>query len=70
MYVPQFLGSSYLQYHGLKRRALSFIELELVLKPLATDGLILYNGFSKDRIGDFISLALRDGYLEFRFDLG
>jgi hypothetical protein len=31
---------------------------------------ILYNGYTWDRRGDFMSLALVNGYLEFRFDLG
>jgi len=34
------------------------------------DGLILYNGYNTDGTGDFISLALRNGTLEYRFDLG
>lgn len=34
------------------------------------DGMIFYNGQRSDSKGDFISLALKDGILEFRYDLG
>ncbi len=53
----------------------SWRELEpcvsaVVFKSESPHGLILYNGYTTDRSGDFISLALSDQYLEFRFDLG
>ena len=68
--MPAFNGHSYLQFIGLRRTVLSFAEVDIVFKPTDRDGLLFYNGFSADRTGDFISLALRDGYLEYRFDLG
>ena len=49
---------------------MSFAEIEVVFKADEANGLILYNGYTTDRSGDFISLALADQYLEFRFDLG
>ena len=61
---------SYVQYIGLRRTVLSFAEIEVVFKADEANGLILYNGYTTDRSGDFISLALADQYLEFRFDLG
>lgn len=33
-------------------------------------GLILYNGQQKGGSGDFVSLGLNDGYVEFKFDVG
>ena len=33
-------------------------------------GLILYNGHMTDGTGDFISLGMRDGRVEFRLDVG
>lgn len=33
-------------------------------------GLLLYNGQQEDGGGDFISLGLTNGYVEFRFELG
>lgn len=47
-----------------------FSELLMVIKPTEPNGLFLYNGQRMDRTGDFISLNLIDGYVEFRFDLG
>jgi len=34
------------------------------------DGLLLYNGFSADGGGDFLSIQLRNGSVEIRYDLG
>lgn len=70
IYVPRFRGTSYLQYIGLRQSVMSFTEIELVIKPVVSTGLIVYNGYTADTSGDFISLALVDGYLEYRFDLG
>ena len=68
--VPMFNSDSYLQFIGLHRNVLSYTEIEMVVKPTDKNGLIFYNGYSKDRTGDFISLALRNSYVEYRFDLG
>lgn len=68
--IPRFNGHSHLEFKGLGRSVLAFTELEVVVKPEARDGLILYNGYTHDRKGDFISLSLRQGYVEFSFDLG
>ena len=68
--VPLFGGLSFLQFVGLQRTVLSFTDVELVIKPTARDGLVFYNGYVRRPTGDFISLALRDGFVEFRFDLG
>lgn len=65
-----FDGTSFLQFIGLQRTVLSFTEIEIIIKPTRQDGLIFYNGYSKDRTGDFVSLALKNGYVEYRFDLG
>ena len=71
MVVPQFDGMSFLQFVGLQRTVLSFTDVELVVKPSSRDGLVFYNGYvRRPTNGDFISLALKDGFVEFRFDLG
>lgn len=51
-------------------RVLSWLELEIVVKPDAMDGLILYNGYKTDGMGDFIALTIDQGYFEFAMDLG
>jgi len=47
-----------------------YSDLELVFKPLAADGLLLYNGFAPDGSGDFLSIRLRNASVEIRYDLG
>jgi len=70
IHIPSFNGQSYLQYIGLRRALLAFANIELVFKATHPDGVIFYNGYATDGSGDFISLALRNGTLEYRFDLG
>ena len=70
MHIPKFSGFSYLRHSGIGRSSLSFTEIEAMFKPTLTDGLLLYNGYTTDRKGDFISLAMRQAHLEFQFDLG
>ncbi|XP_067381825.1 agrin isoform X9 [Channa argus] len=72
-YMPLFNGDSYLQLKGLHlyghdlRQKLS---MTVVLMANDSNGLIFYNGQKSDGKGDFISLSLSDGILEFRYDLG
>ena len=70
IHVPSFGGNSYLQYIGLRRSLLMFANIEIVFRSTSSDGLLLYNGYATDGSGDFISLALHNGSLEYRFDLG
>uniref|UniRef100_A0A7N6B1A6 Agrin n=1 Tax=Anabas testudineus TaxID=64144 RepID=A0A7N6B1A6_ANATE len=72
-YMPLFNGDSYLQLKGLHlyghdlRQKLS---MTVVLMANDSNGLIFYNGQKSDGKGDFISLSLNNGILEFRYDLG
>ncbi|KAH7640417.1 pikachurin-like protein [Dermatophagoides farinae] len=68
--IPSFNGSSYLQFIGFGDQSTMFSEILIIIKPYKQDGLFLYNGERMDKTGDFISLNLVDGYVEFRFDLG
>lgn len=68
--VPSFNGSSYLRYPGLGGSALSWLDLQLILKPAAPDGVLLYNGHRADGVGDFMAIYMSAGHLEFTFDLG
>ena len=70
MHIPEFQGQSYLELKGLGRTALLFLDIEIVFKAESPNGLIVYNGYTLDRVGDFISLALDGGFIEYRFDLG
>lgn len=46
------------------------MALEVVFLARGPSGLLLYNGQKTDGKGDFVSLALQDRRLEFRYDLG
>nr|QBP17600.1 heparan sulfate proteoglycan [Recilia dorsalis] len=69
--VPFFAQApnSYLALPTLSNTYLS-VSLEITFKPENPNGLILYNGQQLGGSGDFISFGLRDGILEFRFDVG
>ncbi|CAH0550075.1 unnamed protein product [Brassicogethes aeneus] len=68
--VPSFNGSSHLRYRGLSDAALTWLDVEIVFKPTAPDGLVLYNGHKLDGMGDFMGLYLNDAFVEFSYDLG
>jgi len=42
------------------------VSVAMRFKPLRPDGLLFYAAQYEDGSGDFMSLALRHGYLEFR----
>lgn len=46
------------------------MALEMVFLARGASGLLLYNGQKTDGKGDFVSLALHNQHLEFRYDLG
>ncbi|KAK9890325.1 hypothetical protein WA026_010423 [Henosepilachna vigintioctopunctata] len=66
--VPAFHGNSYIQLKPLK--AYYKLSIELEFKSYAHDGILIYNQQKYDGSGDFISLALVNGHVEFRYDLG
>lgn len=45
-------------------------DLEIEFKTNKNDGILFYNGQHVDGKGDYISLALINGFLEFRYNLG
>ncbi|XP_071473325.1 agrin isoform X3 [Marmota flaviventris] len=75
-FLADFHGFSYLELRGLHtfERDLGSVgekmALEVVFLARGPSGLLLYNGQKTDGKGDFVSLALRDQHLEFRYDLG
>lgn len=68
--IPSFSGTSYIAHNSLSNQHLSFIEVEIVFRPRKPNGVIIYSGLNIDGTGDFISLTLTDGHIEFRFDCG
>uniref|UniRef100_A0A8D0BR09 Agrin n=1 Tax=Salvator merianae TaxID=96440 RepID=A0A8D0BR09_SALMN len=72
-FLPEFNGFSYLELNGLQTFVPELqdkVTMEVVFLAKSPSGMIFYNGQKRDGKGDFISLALHDGYLEYRYDLG
>ncbi|XP_053280013.1 agrin isoform X2 [Pleuronectes platessa] len=72
-YLPQFNGDSYLELKGLHLYGHDLrqkVSMTVVLMANDSNGVIFYNGQKTDGKGDFISLSLNNGILEFRYDLG
>ncbi|XP_068096834.1 agrin isoform X5 [Hyperolius riggenbachi] len=72
-FLPHFNGYSYLEMKGLQTFATDITDklaMEVVFLSSSPTGLLFYNGQKTDGKGDFVSLALHDGHLEYRYDLG
>ncbi|XP_055078833.1 agrin isoform X2 [Periophthalmus magnuspinnatus] len=72
-YMPLFSGDSFLELKGLHLYGHDLrqkVSMTVVLMANDSNGVIFYNGQKSDGKGDFISLALNNGILEFRYDLG
>ncbi|XP_060930719.1 agrin isoform X2 [Limanda limanda] len=72
-YLPLFNGDSYLELKGLHLYGHDLrqkVSMTVVLMANDSNGVIFYNGQKTDGKGDFISLSLNNGILEFRYDLG
>ncbi|CAL8098311.1 unnamed protein product [Calicophoron daubneyi] len=68
--LPLFTGRSFIEYRGLQDTSRSFTTLTLVFEPTHADGLILYEGYSYDRRGDFLAILLIGGHVVLLYDLG
>ena len=69
IYVPQFLGLSFLEIPvgEIGSNSLSIRVWFLTSKP---DGVIMYASQFPNGIGDYISLNIVAGAVEFRFNMG
>ncbi|XP_068699347.1 basement membrane-specific heparan sulfate proteoglycan core protein-like isoform X3 [Montipora foliosa] len=70
--TPMFEGKSFMSFPGIEgaARQLKLSMMFMILKS-QKNMLLLYNGQkSYPARGDFISLAINDGIVEFRFDMG
>ncbi|CAB4004460.1 pikachurin isoform X2, partial [Paramuricea clavata] len=65
---PLFRDTSFLELPPLGKDAQDSIEAELEILPLEGTGILLYNGWERNKIGDFISLSIQDGFPELSFD--
>jgi hypothetical protein len=67
---PHFNVTSHIAYRPIAG-ALTDVQVRMVFKTASTeDGLLLYSANADDGVGDFLSLAIKDGHIEFRFDSG
>lgn len=66
--IPAFDGHSYVRLKPLK--AYHKLTLELEFKTYTNNGILVYNQQKEDGHGDFVSLAIVNGYVEFRYNLG
>ncbi|XP_046862605.1 uncharacterized protein LOC124456121 isoform X2 [Xenia sp. Carnegie-2017] len=63
-----FSGTSFAKLPSLGPGAQDYVEIELEILPIEETGIFLYNGWQADKIGDFLSLSLNDGVIEFSFN--
>ena len=68
--TPSFNRTSFIAYQTIPS-ANEQVQISMMFKPRRlADSLLLYNAFSNDGNGDYIALALKDQYVEFRYDSG
>lgn len=59
--IPAFDGHSFVQLKRLK--AYNKLSIEIEFKTYANDGILLYNQQKSDGTGDFVSLAIVNGWV-------
>jgi len=68
--LPGFDGSSFASYQTIED-ALFSLHIQLTFLAQNVDNsLLLYDAFNSERTIDFVALVIKDGYLEFRYELG
>ncbi|XP_039223672.1 basement membrane-specific heparan sulfate proteoglycan core protein isoform X11 [Crotalus tigris] len=68
--TPHFLGGdAFISYPTLTRNPYE-LRLEVEVKPLSPNGLLLFNGGDGSPVADFVALNMANGHLEFRYELG
>ncbi|XP_060593963.1 agrin-like isoform X4 [Ruditapes philippinarum] len=66
---PSFSGSSYLTLQPLGNITEDFY-LDIAFQSFNRDGILLFSSQNEDGTGQFISIAISGGYIEFRYDTG
>ncbi|XP_065579048.1 basement membrane-specific heparan sulfate proteoglycan core protein-like isoform X5 [Artemia franciscana] len=67
--VPSFKDGAYIAYQTPKALRRFITNIKFKTNDLK-DSVILYCGQNSDGQGDFVSIAIKDGHVEFRFDTG
>ena len=63
---PRFLGNSFLALPVLKT-GYKYLDILLEFKPTAKYGLLFFSAEFEDARSDFFSVALINGFIEFRY---
>ncbi|KAK9737087.1 Laminin EGF domain [Popillia japonica] len=69
IYEPAFTKNAYVAYPALKLPRRLKINLKIKPKDL-TDAILMYSAQDSEGHGNFISLAIKDEHVEFRYDVG
>ncbi|XP_021372607.1 basement membrane-specific heparan sulfate proteoglycan core protein-like isoform X2 [Mizuhopecten yessoensis] len=68
--TPEFNRTSFISYPPIKGARYQ-MKIDLEFKPgTLNDGIIVYSGHDEQGSGDYISVALRNGYLEYKYNTG
>jgi len=68
--LPGFSGKSFASYRPIEDALFSLhIQLTFLAQNI-DDSLLLYNAFNSQGTNDFVAIIIKDGYLEFRYELG
>lgn len=70
MTTPLFNGEdSFITYPPLTNIH-NDLRVDLEFKPMEANGLMFFSGGKKMKVEDFVSLAMVDNHVEFRYELG
>jgi Laminin G domain len=67
--APSFGGKSFIALRNWDQQRGSGsqeLTIDIEFRPSTTSGILLYGGQQEDGRGDFVSLAINDGRVEFR----
>jgi hypothetical protein len=67
--TPMFSGVSYISHATIESNTFE-LNITMRIRPLANDGVILYNGVSGPGSGDYVAIVLSNGFVHFSYDLG
>ena len=67
--IPSFSGESYIEYPKLPNAFDSF-TIKLTFNPAQPNGLLLFNSLSKGNFSDYVSLAIINSHIVYRYNLG
>lgn len=67
--TPLFGGNSYITFSSISNASIN-LTISLYIRPIADNGLILYNSFSNTDSSEYVYLFIINGFVEFGYDNG